>query len=101
MEPAVVDHTTEVLVVPLTVAVNCWVAPAAKVTVAGETWTLTSELVVDPTEIESCLSALRPLLSDTTALKLKVPDAVGVPEKMPVLEFMTTPGGKDPVSVNV
>ncbi len=55
---------------------------------------------VDAIEMESCLSAFLPVLSVTTAVKLKVPDADGVPEKMPV-EFMATPGGNDPVSVKV
>jgi len=102
--PPVADHTTEVLVVPLTEAVNCCVPPELKVAVPGDTWTLTwepVELVPDATEIESCLSALLPVLSVTTALKLNVPEVFGVPEKMPVLAFMATPGGKVPVSVKV
>ena len=37
MLPAVVDHSTDVFVDPLTAAVNCWVAPAPNVTVLGET----------------------------------------------------------------
>lgn len=50
--------------------------------------------------MESCLSALLPVLSVTNAVKLNVPEVFGVPEKMPV-EFMATPGGNDPVSVKV
>lgn len=37
IDPPVVDHETEVLVVPLTVAVNCCEPPEVKVAVAGET----------------------------------------------------------------
>jgi hypothetical protein len=41
MDPAVVDHVTAVLLVPLTVAENCCAPLEANVTLAGEIWTET------------------------------------------------------------
>ena len=41
MEPAVVDHTTDVLLVPLTIAENCCVLPDTTVALSGFTLTLT------------------------------------------------------------
>jgi hypothetical protein len=35
IEPAVVDQTIEVLLVPLTVAKNCWLPPEVRVALAG------------------------------------------------------------------
>lgn len=46
MLPAVADQTTAVLLVPCTVAPNCSVAPEFRLDVAGETATLTLELVI-------------------------------------------------------
>jgi hypothetical protein len=46
IEPAVVDHVTLVLLEPLTVAVNCDVAPEATDAVAGLTLTVTVGVAV-------------------------------------------------------
>jgi hypothetical protein len=67
IEPAVVDHVTFILVEPLTVAENCWVAPEATVALVGEIWTLTCD--AGAIEIESFLSPTFPALSLTNALK--------------------------------
>jgi hypothetical protein len=45
MVPPVADHVTAVLVVPVTVAVNCCVAPPKTVALAGETLTVTTGAV--------------------------------------------------------
>ena len=45
--PAVVGlivHVTAVLALPVTVAVNCWVCPALRLTVVGLTETLTPDV---------------------------------------------------------
>jgi hypothetical protein len=39
--PPVADHVTAVFVVPVTVAMNCFVAPYCRLAVVGETLTLT------------------------------------------------------------
>lgn len=40
--PALADQVTEVLLLPETVAENCWVPPEARLTLLGETETLTA-----------------------------------------------------------
>ena len=45
--PALADQVTAVLLVPVTVAVNCWVAPDSTLALAGETETLTVLIGLD------------------------------------------------------
>jgi len=47
--PPVADHVTAVFVVPVTVAVNCFVAPYCRLAVVGETLTLTAGAAVTVT----------------------------------------------------
>ena len=47
--PALTDQITDVLLVPCTVAENCWVAPEAMLALVGETEMLTVEAVAGAT----------------------------------------------------
>ena len=94
--PALTAQVTPGLLVFDTTAENCWLAPAARVMFAGETWTVTAfvtgavftviERFFDP-------SALPPR-SVTATVKAYVPADVGIPEMDPVLVPIARPGGR-------
>ena len=57
MAPPLVVQVTPVLVVLLTVALNCWLLPAASETDAGETVTAIGAVTVTVAEADLLLSA--------------------------------------------
>jgi hypothetical protein len=90
------DHVTPLLVVPITVAVNCLVCPAERLTVAGNTLTVTGGASTDIPEAElACL----PVASWICKVNLYEPDADGVPATVPPLASVM-PGGRLPVAID-
>jgi hypothetical protein len=86
------DHATAVLVLPVTVAENCWVCEIVSDAVAGVKETLTGEFTVRL----SCSDALPYALLAVT-VKLAMLDALGVPLMTPVAEFKVSPAGRVPL----
>jgi hypothetical protein len=87
MDPAVVDHSTDVLLVPVTVAENCLVLPEATLVLAG--FTLTLMLVgVDGGFTVTVAEALASMDAALVAVTVKedVVETVGAVSK-PVLEI--------------
>jgi hypothetical protein len=93
MLPIVVDQVTDVLLVPLTNALNCWVPADDTLALAGETEMptlllvealLTARVNVPPERVEE--------ESVTSSTILNRPVTVGVPEMVP-LELRVKPAG--------
>jgi hypothetical protein len=85
IEPAVADQVTAVLVEPVTVAVNCWLAPELAVTVVGEIETETVPAGVTVTVAEAEALELAWLVAFTVTLVVEV--TVGA-VKSPLLEML-------------
>lgn len=93
MLPTLVDQVTDVLLVPLTSALNCWVPADDTLALAGETEMptlllvealLTARVNVPPERVEE--------ESVTSSTILNRPVTVGVPEMVP-LELRVKPAG--------
>jgi hypothetical protein len=56
MVPQLVDQVTAVFVVPVTVAVNCWVAPVARVVEDGLTLTATDVTAPAALKVAVCIT---------------------------------------------
>ena len=99
MAPPVADQVTAVLVVPVTAAVNCCVAPDCSVAEVGEIVIATGAAA---TVSESALVAVTGVGAESLAAKvgLKDPEAVGVPEIAPVLALRLTPAGNAPAEID-
>lgn len=99
--PAVADHTTAVLLVPCTVALNCLVPPDVRLALVGDTATLmlVNGTLGEEIVICSCNLLLPPTASLTFTQKFLVTAIVGVPVIAPVFEFRTNPVGNAPAVV--
>ena len=75
--PAVVDHVTAVLVVPVTAAVNCCVIPEYAVAVVGEIVTATLAGLPANAEIEHKISAQLGLQRFINSSESCCPSALG------------------------
>lgn len=99
MLPLEADQVTAVFEVLLTVATNCWVALPVVVTVPGEITTATGGAgVAGFALIEMEMVAFPRLFfeeSVTATLKLNEPEAVGVPDTVPLV-LNDNPGGTVP-----
>jgi hypothetical protein len=99
--PAVAVHTTAVLLVPCTVALNCLVPPDVRLALVGDTATLmpVNGTLGEEIVICSCNLLLPPTASLTFTQKFLVTAIVGVPVIAPVFEFRTSPDGNAPAVV--
>ena len=79
--PAVEDQVTAVLLVPWTVAANCWVLPDATLALLGETVTLTvgAEGVTVTVALEVFVVSARLLAVTVTFVELVTAGAVNIP----------------------
>jgi hypothetical protein len=79
--PAVEDQVTAVLLVPCTVAANCWVLPDATLALFGETATLTvgAEGVTVTVALEVFVVSARLLAVTVTFVELVTAGAVNIP----------------------
>ena len=100
MTPPLADHVTAVLLVPVTVAVNCCVPPRLMLSTAGEIETATGPLTVTVAEADCVGSAA------LVAVTVYVPGVVGAVykptgEMLPPLADHDTAVLFDPVTVAV
>lgn len=98
MVPLEADQVTAVFDVLLTVAANCWVELEMALTVAGEIATNTAARLTGFPVMKIEIVALpRPVFAEsvTLTLKLKEPEAVGVPDSLPLV-LNDNPGGTVP-----
>jgi hypothetical protein len=98
MVPPEADQVTAVFDVLLTVAANCWVELEMALTVAGEIATNTAATLTGFPLMKIEIVALpRPFFAEsvTLTLKLKEPEAVGVPDSLPLV-LNDNPGGTVP-----
>ena len=94
MVPALTDQLTAVLLVPCTLAENCWVAPDAILALVGETEMLTVD--PGPTAIWTRNLADSPWWSVTLTHAYLSPVTVGVPVTAPLELLSDKPAGRAP-----
>ena len=88
-------HVTDVLLIPVSVAVNCRVPWDATVALLGETEILMSTTVI----LNSPETAWFFAESVTVTVKLKVPDELGVPVIAPLVALRANPDGRAPLVI--
>jgi hypothetical protein len=94
MLPWVAIHFTAVLLVLVTLAVNCFVPPAVTLAAEGDTDTLMVPLEASTVRVRVLLVSAD--LSRAVTVKVDEPCCLGVPETVPVVEFSVKPAGKVP-----
>ena len=95
MVPDDAVHVIDVLLIPVSVAVNCRVPRDATVALLGET-----EILMSATAILNCPeTAWFFAESVTVTVKLEVPDELGVPVIVPLVELIANPDGRVPLEI--
>jgi hypothetical protein len=95
-EPALALQVTAVLLVPCTVALNCWRFPEAMRVAVGEIAILMSEFELEKIARRACMLTTAPCASVTRTRKYFVAAIVGLPVMLPLVRFKVNPEGSVP-----